>query len=312
MTVEDIRKILSSSDLELSGYHIHRVDSANSNIVYRLSDELSPRPTYYLKDYSLTHDGTERARTEIAMANLLREKTKLPIPEVYLLAGSTSKAIYLLQKELPGIPLIEVLYSADSARTKSLIEQSARILAQIHQVTSDSYGSVDTESGQRYSTWQACFTDNLRTKLDFATKNKILGLSHVDFFEKRLKSQIFDGRGHPTLIHGDFEPRNLLVDPVTLTITGLLDFESSRFWQPEWDLTRISASSFPERPDLVDSFVNYYALITRSNLVELKEQIDFFSVFESLHYWVWGWGQNQEVTEYIQKDVTRVTGIVGT
>ena len=217
--------------------------------------------------------------------------------------------ICLLQKELPGIPLTEILYSADNTQTRSLIEQSAQILAQVHQVTSDSYGSVNRALGKRYTTWEACFTDNINTKLDFATKNKILGLSHVDFFEKRLKNQIFDGRGHPTLIHGDLEPRNLLVDPITLTITGLLDFEYSRFWQPEWDLTRISATSFPERPDLADLFLYNYAAITKSNSAELKERVEFYKVFESLHFWVWGWGQNQELTEYIQKDINRVTGI---
>lgn len=310
MNIEDIRKTLSSSDMELSRYQIHRVKSAHSNSVYRLSDELSPEsPIYYLKDYSLIHNGTERALTEIATVNLLRERTKLPVKEAYLLVDSTTNTICLLLKELPGIPLIEILYSSDNTRIQLLIEQSAQILAQVHQVTSDSYGGVNRALGQRYSTWKACFTDNIHTKLDFAKKKNIIGLSHVDFFEKRLKSQIFDGREHPTLIHGDFEPRNLLVDPITLTITGLLDFESSRFWQPEWDLTRISAISFPERPDLVDLFVNYYASITKSNLDELNERIDFFRVFESLHYWVWGWGQNQDLTEYIQKDVARVTGI---
>ncbi len=310
MNVEDIRKILSSSDLELSGYQVHRVNSAHSNSVYRLSDELSPEgPTYYVKDYSQIHDRTERSLTEIATINLLREKTKLPVPESYLLTDSTSNIICLLQKESPGIPLSEILYSADNTQTRSLIEQSAQILAQIHQVTSDSYGGVVTESGQRYSTWQACFADNLRTKLGFAERNKILGLSHVDFFEKRLKSQTFDEHGHPTLIHGDFEPRNLLVDPESLTITGILDFEFARFWQPEWDLTRINATSFPERPDLVDLFVNYYAFITDSNPAELKKRIEFYKDFESLHFWVWGWRQNQELTEYIQKDISRVTGI---
>jgi len=312
MNAEHISEILSSTDLGLSRYQIYRVDSAHSNNVYRLSDGSLPnRPTYYLKDYSLAHDGNERAQTEIVTINLLREVTNLPVPEAYLLTDSNSNTMCLLQKGLPGIPLTEILYSADIAQTQSLIEQSVQILAQIHQVTSGSYGSVDNALGQRYSTWQACFADNIHTKLDFATRKNIVGLPHVDFFEKRLKNQTSDGRGHPALIHGDFEPRNILVDPITLTVTGLLDFESSRFWQPEWDLTRISANAFPERPDLVDLFIRYYASMEKTDPDELKKQIEYYSVFESLHFWVWGWGQDPDLTEYIRRDITRVTGVVG-
>lgn len=306
MARENLDKILAVSELGLKNYHLKPVDSAHSNDVYRLSSDAMGSVAYYLKNYSNVPNGLERARSELAAINLLQGRTSVSIPEANLVTGSVSQGIFMIQKELPGKPLSEVLDSVNRNKQRSLVEQSSQVLAEIHQITSDSFGSCRTD-GVKFSTWIECFSDNVQEKIDFSTRNRIFGSRGEDFFEKKLATLSTQRNEHPTLIHGDFETRNLLVNPSSLKITGLIDFESARFWRPEWDLTRVEAISFPERPDLSEIFLNFYAAITGNNLTEQKRRIAFYKPFESLHFWVWGWGQGRQMREYIKKDVERVT-----
>jgi aminoglycoside 2''-phosphotransferase len=39
----------------------------------------------------------------------------------------------------------------------------------------------------------------------------------------------------PTIIHGDFDTSNVLVDPRTFEVTGIIDFEESRIYDPAAD-----------------------------------------------------------------------------
>jgi len=50
---------------------------------------------------------------------------------------------------------------------------------------------------------------------------------------------VFDYRGIFTLCHNDFDARNIIVDSNSGTITGLIDYESSFFAQPLFDMTRM-------------------------------------------------------------------------
>lgn len=304
-----INNLLRRGDLGLTDYVAYRIESNYYNSILYLTDASSlGRPAYYLKSYATGADGTTRARTEKATIDLLHKKTTLPVAEVFQLYDDSADTYHLLQKEIPGVPLSEALSLLDGAHAVALMEQLVGYLAQIHQITADSFGGVDSALSQRYISWRDCFAQNVRLKLDYAKKHKIVNSLSIQFFEKRLEGHTYDESAAPALIHGDISLGNLLVNPSTFEITGILDFELARFWQPAWELTRVNANMFPDRPDLVDIFFHSYSAATKSDYAEMKRQVDYYKAFESLDFWVWGWGQNQGLTEYIQKDVMRVTG----
>ncbi len=307
---EQVFEFLTQFGIQLANYEVDKADWRHSNTVYRLTDKtLAGRPTFYLKDYSLAPDGAGRAYAEFAAISLLQEQINVPVPKSKLLIPNDSTGPYLFQNELPGVPLEAILGSEDQPQIKHLVAQSAQILFVVHQLKSDTYGSVDVKHGKRHRAWKDCFSHDIHSKLNSASEAKIMKPNQIDYFERMLEDSALDTTTPPTLIHGDFEPRNILVDPAAKEISGLLDFESARFWQLDWDLTRVAATSFLQQPELLDIFIRTYASIAGLTVSELQDRIQFYRIFESLHFWVWGWGRNQELMDYISKDVVKVTGI---
>jgi aminoglycoside phosphotransferase (APT) family kinase protein len=60
-----------------------------------------------------------------------------------------------------------------------------------------------------------------------------------------------DGVGRSCLVHSDANPKNLLVDPATLTVTGLLDWEFAHSGHPFTDLGNLLR--FDRRPAYVEA-----------------------------------------------------------
>lgn len=306
----NIAEILVSAE-EFSGYRTKSLRFEHSNKVYLLTDRSDlRRPSLYLKYHYPDYDGEERARTEIAAITLLQQKTNLPVPKSRLItiSGKEQTITCLIQEELPGRPLSGLLERTHSEDIIPVVAQFAKVLTQIHGVDSDSYGEIVSQA-RRHPTWRECFTDDICSRLEYAVGKKILRQNHIEYFERKLEDSCLDETASPSLTHGDYKPKNILVDPTSLEITGLLDFESARFWRPIWDLTRIATIAFKQHPELLDLFLRVYTSITNSDLNEVVERIEFYRIFENLHFWVWGWGRSRELTDYIAKDVVRVTGI---
>ena len=62
---------------------------------------------------------------------------------------------------------------------------------------------------------------------------------------------LLDGVGRTCLVHSDLNPKNLLVDPDTLTVTGVLDWEFAHSGHPFTDLGNLLR--FDRRPAYVDA-----------------------------------------------------------
>ncbi len=65
----------------------------------------------------------------------------------------------------------------------------------------------------------------------------------------------------PVLVHGDYGPNNVLLDPATLTVTAVLDWEFSHAGEPVEDLAWcewIVRTHHPDRIDLLGAFFDAY------------------------------------------------------
>jgi aminoglycoside phosphotransferase (APT) family kinase protein len=69
--------------------------------------------------------------------------------------------------------------------------------------------------------------------------------------------EVLDRVHRVCLVHGDFNPKNLLVDPETGTVTGLLDWEFAHAGLPVTDLGNLLR--FDLGPDLADAAVAAYS-----------------------------------------------------
>jgi aminoglycoside 2''-phosphotransferase len=82
-----------------------------------------------------------------------------------------------------------------------------------------------------------------------------------------------------TLVHGDFGATNILWDPTTYTISGIIDFGGSNIGDPAYDFAGI-LSSYGE--DFFNRCLNLYP-----NGTEIAERVRFyrgtFALQEALH-----------------------------
>jgi len=65
----------------------------------------------------------------------------------------------------------------------------------------------------------------------------------------------------PRVVHGDFDTSNIIVDPETLAVKGIIDFEETGLWDPAADLL-----FFGEGHDFIDKIMEAYTQPTGPNL----------------------------------------------
>lgn len=175
-------------------------------------------------------------RVGIDMSLLRLVQGLLPVPKVLdaKLQGSVEEPPYLLTERLPGVNL--ETYLADAAVKE---EQRRRVGEQLGELLARLSGMPFLRGGE--------FVDGELIPREF----ELGGL--VDFFYAHstvldpvrgakltvLLAEI-DERAEPPerfcLVHSDFNPKNLLVDPETATITGLIDWEFAHSGSPYTDL----------------------------------------------------------------------------
>jgi aminoglycoside phosphotransferase (APT) family kinase protein len=92
---------------------------------------------------------------------------------------------------------------------------------------------------------------------------------------------LLDGVDRACLVHSDFNPKNLLVDPATMTVTGLLDWEFAHAGYPVTDLGNLMR--FDREQVLADAVLATYAervpdgsgdLLDRARAADLYALVD--------------------------------------
>ncbi|MHA2199994.1 MAG: phosphotransferase family protein [Candidatus Thorarchaeota archaeon] len=84
----------------------------------------------------------------------------------------------------------------------------------------------------------------------------------------------------PVLIHGDFDTSNILVDPKTYSVTGIIDFEETRMYDPAADFIFLS-----EGDDFLRSLLRAYSGKKDSRL---GERVVFRHGRQPFIYILWG------------------------
>jgi aminoglycoside phosphotransferase (APT) family kinase protein len=177
---------------------------------------------FYAKD-------PERAAVDAALLELVRGL--LPVPRVLDLKrdGSFEDPPYLLTERLPGINLQVFLESATDEQRRRVGTQLGELLARLSgmpflragmfrggELTVEPFGLGDLA--------EYVAGLNLGLSAGFAAV--------VDEAEDLLAG----GVDRVCLVHSDFNPKNLLVDPETARITGLIDWEFAHAGSPYADL----------------------------------------------------------------------------
>ncbi len=189
-----------------------------------------------------------RAEVDVSLARLLR--AVLPVPQVldWRPPGPDGRGAFVLTELAPGSTLDSVLPTADAALLERLGASVGAVLARLSAMPylypgtfsgpelalqPMSRSALDLESwvGERLSRpplddWPA----EVRRRVAVAASSSAHHLDTVD---------------RTCLVHGGFNPANLLVDTRTGTVTGLVDWVDAHAGLPVTDLGRMLRSLEP-------------------------------------------------------------------
>ena len=176
-----------------------------------------------------------RARVDVALMHLLRGL--IPVPRVLDARpdGEHDDPPYVLFERLPGVNLETYLGGADEAQRRRIGGQLGELLARLSGIPFPRYGEFAGSELTVEPFEQGDLTDwfrrhSARIPLEPAKVDRLIVL--LDAAAEDLAA----GVDRVCLCHSDFNPKNLLVDAGTATITGLVDWEFAHAGSPYTDL----------------------------------------------------------------------------
>ena len=217
--MDDFEAIAASAVPLTGGYggETFAVSAAGEDAVLRL----------YLRDPS-------RAVVDVSLMRLVRGL--LPVPRVLDAKpeGTVDDPPYVLTERLPGVNLQAFLETADDKERQRVGEQLGELLVRLSGMPFLTFGVF---SGRELAI--GSFEGSLTQWFNSHVEGMGLSRDQVESLYAvldRADDLSADGVDRVCLVHSDFNPKNLLVDPETAELTGLIDWEFAHAGSPYTDL----------------------------------------------------------------------------
>ncbi len=202
---------------------------------------------------------------------------EIPNPEFVNVESDTP---FMGYRKIPGVSLSRHFDSTTAEQRRFLGEQVGGFLSQLHAIDGGDLGLGEEGSYQPKDSQRECREVFVRVQnAIFSRLSKSEKEWTENLFHEFLDSEKNFGF-EPVLIHGDFDTSNILVDPSTYTITGIIDFEESRVHDPAADFIFLS-----EGVEFLTSLLDAYTGKIDS---QLGERVLFRLGRQPFIYILWG------------------------
>jgi aminoglycoside 2''-phosphotransferase len=218
-------------------------------------------------------------RRESSLLEKLRSHISYEIPSPEFV-DTESDTPYMGYRIIPGISLSRVYDSSNDKQKRFMGEQVGEFLSQLHTIDGRNLG-IGKDGFYRPEESLSEFQEIFTQVEDVVFPR--LSESEVEWTEK-LFYDFLDTEENfefePVLIHGDFDTSNILVDPKTCSVTGIIDFEETQVYDPAADFIFLS-----EGVEFLTSLLNAYSGKIDSRL---GERVIFRFGRQPLLYILWG------------------------
>ncbi len=224
---------------------------------------------------------------------IIREKTSLRIPEIYVYDDSR-KIInhnFLIMEFLPGAPLSESYLSP--AKKDHVMRQTGRYLRELHDTCqATEYGYLGEHHCMKpQESWSAAFEIMWNKLID-----NIVDCGVYDAEDSKIARQAFKIFRHlferdvpASLLHMDVWGQNILVDP-SGTITGIVDWDRALWGDPEIEFAVLDYCGFNN-----PAFWSGYEYHPRESL-EFNIRMKLYHLYEVQKYLIiWTLRRNQRM-----------------
>jgi aminoglycoside phosphotransferase (APT) family kinase protein len=200
-------------------------------------------------------------RAEVEALRLVRAHTEAPVPEVLWFDDSlrhTNSPLFLMTF-IPGASLQAVRAELDEARQAVIDRDLGRHLRAINAIRGDHFGRL-ASSAPRHEAWRDAFTELWSGLLDDGRRKAVDLPVPYDVVEHAFEAAgpACDDVVEPVLVYWDLWDGNVIVDPATATLAGMLDLERACWADP---LMESQFAPHELRPELLDA----YGLIDRDS-----------------------------------------------
>jgi len=204
---------------------------ANLNIKIHVEDHATPfMLRIYLRD-------PEAASREKNLGALLHET--VPVPRTYYI-GEEKGFRFAITEFIPGITLRTLLLGQEPQDVGVLMQEVGETLQKIASHTFPKSGffteNLDVLTPFSKDDYLAFAKECLENPV-VVSELKPETISKIEHYLEKY-SDLFPGKAEAHLVHGDFNPANILVDKIGnhWKITGILDWEFSFSGSPLWDV----------------------------------------------------------------------------
>ncbi len=202
--------------------------------------------------------GPRAPETDAALLNMLRGL--LPVPQVLEVRAADDAGDLpglLVTSRLPGERLDLLLPTLDEAARREVAAQLGLLVGRLGHMVQPRAG-LFLDPSLALHDLPAQLRD-LPAWVGF--HESVLGWAEADLSALRdlaeLAQDIVDADTRVCLVHGDLNPKNVLVDPVSLELTGLVDWEFAHAGSPYADLGNLLR--FDREPVFVAAVLDSYS-----------------------------------------------------
>lgn len=226
------------------------------------------------------------AINDVIALNLVKENgLDVPVPKMLGYFSFDNKTVVILEKF--NFPLLVSIPKDDRA---NYIDSMIANLIKIHSIKSNIAGHVNNQD--KTMSWREFMLFKYSGKHPWFNWEEILYRDGVDtklvkdaimIIVEKIKKQTFLDAPY-SLLHTDFNPRNLFISTELNKITGIVDWADAVFGDPVYDFARIRMfiwhSDF--NPNVLE---NYYKLLGLANEEKKREKLYFLSMI--IEYITW-------------------------
>lgn len=261
-------------------------------------------------------------RSEKLFADLLHDKTGVPVPYPYLLETDTTILgwEFVIMPRMKGINLSDNSDETDFSQEDrvGIAEAQGIVLREAQKLTNVFCGRYDFEA-DRILPYETDWIDEYKKQtldrlIEASSQNLQTPDSDLQWAGEVIKEACSEMRSFtPAFYMQDFKPGNMVVDQINgkWQVSGLFDLMESSFGHPEADISRMySAYVGRGRDDLAYAFVNAYSpddvegFAKRFPLFILHDRSIIWQYFKRVDraWWDKSWTFKQWVGQFLNID----------
>ncbi len=217
---------ISERDLKFFYHGTYNVFEVKNRFIFRFPDK-----------HFRNAKGVSLIQNEMKILYYLQKYVSVAIPEPIFISLDPDCPLMGYEK-IEGIPLSMCFHNASKEEKSRIAKEIGEFLSELHsdKLLQDGIRTQifdDTFSCEKYrEDWQLYFEKiqkSIFNLMNTIQKKWIMNLFN-NFFNNKDNFNF-----KYTLIHGDFDISNIIVNPKTFNLNGIVDFEESRIYDPAGD-----------------------------------------------------------------------------